>query len=105
MANKLVGRTYIINSAMNADVPILGPGTASWLDDAMINAIHFWGSDTTAKLELVYASNTADSFCILAVQNNAISGGTETLHFSSPQQTQELRIKTLTAGTAWIYLT
>lgn len=86
------------------NLPLLGAGVASWLDDSRVNAVHFWGSGTNSIVEFVYASNTADTFCILTPNVNATAGGTATLKFSEPQNVSEIRVRTLTAGTAWIYL-
>ena len=104
MANHTVNRTIIITSAVVAAEPILGASSASWANDQAINAIRFWGSDTTAKFELVYASDTGKSFFISTPVNVNGVGGSETLHFTAPQYASELRVKTLVAGTAWIYL-
>lgn len=102
MANQAINRTIIITSAVTAAEPILGAGSASWANDQVVSAVRFWGADTTSKFELVYASNTGASF-FLSTPGNNLTGGSELLHFSSPQYVSELRVKTLTAGTAWLY--
>ena len=104
MANHINNRTIIITSSVVASQPILGAGSSSWANDQAINAIRFYGIDTTAKFELVYASNTAQSFFISTPVDNNLVGAAELLNFSTPQLVSELRVKTLTAGTAWIYL-
>lgn len=104
MANRIENRTYIIDSETTAALPILGAGVTSWANDQFINSVRFWGTDTTAKFELVYASNTTDSFWLSTPVTQNISAEAEQLHFSNPQMVSELRVKTLVAGTAWIYL-
>lgn len=104
MANRLVNNVYILDSLTTAAIPLLGPGSASWLDDAYVNSIVLWGAGTTSALELVYASNTANSACVLSVNSPNGLGGTVSTNFSQPQRFSELRLKTLTVGTAWIYL-
>ena len=104
MANHIVNRTVIITSAVTATEPILGVGSASWANDQAINSMRFWGADTTSKFELVYASDTSKSFWLSTPVSQSISPDSEQLHFSYPQYVSELRVKTLVAGTAWIYL-
>lgn len=103
MANRLVNNVYILDSLNGAGQALLGVNSASWHDDAYVNAVVFWGSGTTSCLELVYATDTTNSACVLCVTVNSVAGSTVSTQFSEPQRFAELRLKTLTAGTAWIY--
>lgn len=105
MANRIRGRVYIIDSQTGV-TDSLQPGSPSWLDDACISNVVLWSADTTGEVEFVYASDSQSTAIRLVCGATAlpVAGGITDIHFAGDGvQFSELRCKTLTAGTAWIY--
>lgn len=93
MANRIRGRVYIIDSAtINLDyIPM------------QITGIGFYGVDTTARLNLVLASDTRDS--IVAFAPDVLGGNPWSKFYPMGgwMVSDTLRVLTLIAGTGWIY--
>lgn len=105
MANRIRGNVYIIDSQTGVNAS-LQPGTASWLDNAIVSNVVLWSADTTGAVEFVYASDSQSTAIRLVSPPGPISavGATADIHFAGDGiRFEELRCKTLTAGTAWIY--
>ena len=100
MANRIVGNIYIIDSQTGA-ASSLQPGSASWLDNKLVTAFAFLSADTTATFELVFASQTDATAVFLSNQSNIRN--TTWSSFGDACYFRELRCKTLTAGTGYIY--
>lgn len=100
MANRIVGNMYIIDSQTGA-ANALQPGSASWLDNKLVTAFCLVGADTTAVLELVFASQTDTTAVYLNGSRNVRHS--EWSSFGDACYFRELRCKTLTAGTGLIY--
>lgn len=104
MANKFVGNLLIIDSAGPANSLIVG--SASWPQhQAKIKSVVFWGANTTSTLELVTASDTSNVVIMLTPQTapTPSAGTTVEINFGEGINFEELRCRTLTAGTAWVY--
>ena len=100
MANRIVGNVYIIDSQTGI-ANALQPGSSSWLDNHLVSGFSLWGADTTAAIELVFANDTSSTAWKANYQqlgqNPVQSQFGEAVYF------KELRCKTLTAGTGFIY--
>lgn len=102
MANRIVGNVYVIDSQTGAANPLtITPGTASWLDNHLVSGFSFLGNDTTATIELVFAADTTATAYFCGHPNNnrnmTMTNLGEAVYF------KELRCKTLTSGTGYIY--
>lgn len=101
MANRIIGNTYIIDSQTGITAS-LQPGSAGWLQHQMkIISVAFWAADSASTFEMVYASNSGLTAIKLGAPD---AGSTVDLHFGEGINFEELRCKTLTTGTAWLYL-
>lgn len=100
MANRIVGNVYVIDSQTGA-ASALTVGTAAWLDNMCVSAFAFWASDTTGAFELVFASAT-DTSAFKAGHAQNVSDTTWS-SFGEAVYFKELRCKTLTSGTGYIY--
>ncbi len=94
MANRLVGNVYIIDS---------GTINLVWPTNAAVAGFTLYGTDSTSRMNITYASNISDSVVSLANPVNTpqlvgVSFGVNGVHFD-----QQLRVNTLTAGTGYIY--
>lgn len=92
MANRLVGNVYIIDSALN-NVSLPWPNTAT------VSGIAFWSTNTTG-LAVFTGADTTNVIKVLSNPNNAPATVGIILN---RVQFSEMKIPTLTAGTAWIY--
>lgn len=100
MANRIVGNVYIIDSQSGALAP-LKSGDAWPAADAYIHTVAFWSADTTGLFELVYAADSNNTAFLLANPNHF--DATVDIHLGVPVRFSELRAKTVTAGTGFIY--
>ena len=96
MANRIIGSIYIIDtSSANTALP--------WPQGARVNTIRAWFLDTTGLARFT-GSDTTNAVCILTPHNapTPSSGGHDEARFGGVRF-DEMKIPTLTAGTAWIY--
>lgn len=100
MANRIVGNVYIIDSSLGIGNPLI-INTGSWLDNHLVSAFGFWGNDTTAQIELVFASAT-DTTAFRSGHSNT-NANMNWSSFGDSVYFKELRCKTLTNGTGFIY--
>lgn len=100
MSNRICGNVYVIDSQTGA-ANALQPGSASWLDNHLVTAFAFLSADTTGSFELVFAADTSVTACFLSNQSNIRN--TTWSSFGDACYFKELRCKTLTAGTGFIY--
>lgn len=101
MANRIVGNVLIIDSAMGNSPVVLNTQIKSW----HITAIAFWAINTTGAC-LLTGTNTASD---LIFKHDLPAGSANTQNpkwfpFGSVQELDDIKIPTLTAGTAFIYL-
>lgn len=107
MANRIVGNTVIVDSAMGNALILTSANTPVHVSKLWVNAIAFWSSDTTGLMQ-ISETDTTGIICKLGWMVSGTGGGlsqaTQTTSFGNSQRFEGLKIPTLTAGTAWIYL-
>jgi len=91
MANRIVGNVYIIDTVGDLDGP----------DNLKINSIAFWSTDSTGALILCVKATSANE--LVKLNNNQNQAFTVPLHLGGVYL-KDVNVKTLTAGTAWLYL-
>ena len=92
MANRLVGNVYIVDSALNfVALP--------WNQGARVKSISAWFLNATGEVNFTDA-NTADVLVRLTAPNTG--AGYNTVYLGGICF-DNLKVPTLTAGTAWIY--
>lgn len=97
MANRLVGNVYIIDSQLNTVA-------LPWPSTGRISSIRAWFSGTNGAIRFSGA-DTTNVICVLApVTTPAPSGGTTDEAHLGDVAFSEMYVPTVTAGTAWIYL-
>lgn len=102
MANKFIDNILLIDSSAGVNSQYLGAGSASWPSlHASISAIVLHGNNSNGLLEMVSISDTNN--VVVKLSTPDALGGNAILAFDNPLVTPELRCKTLTAGTAWVY--
>ena len=105
MANQLVGNVYIVDSQMGVGIPLLGTGSISWPQQAKIANVSFWTSGTDGKFDLVFDANTTTTvFSFGGTSVPAPVGGETESIYVGGINFDELQVRTLTAGTGFIYL-
>jgi hypothetical protein len=67
-----------------------------------INAISLWSTGTNGKLELICDNDTTNT--VVSIINNKHVPNTITKTFDEPLELDAIGVKSLSAGTAWIYL-
>ena len=100
MANRIAGNVVIIDSAMGNSLVLASASTAVQIQNLYANTIAFWSIDTTGVMRL---SLTDTTNCILQLtnpNNNPATVGA----FIGKTRLNDLKIPTLTAGTAWVFL-
>jgi hypothetical protein len=93
MANRIVGNVYIVDSST-------GNVAMSWPSKAKIGSVAFWSTNTTGEV-IFTGADTTNVVIRLANPNNAAT--TVGLYLGGVNYT-EMKVPTLTAGTAWFYL-
>lgn len=107
MANRIAGSVVIVDSAMGNAFILTSANMPVQITKMKVNSISFWSSDTTGAMQ-VSESNTTNVICQFTwIVNGAGTGfqaATQSTSFGNAQPFEGLKIPTLTAGTAWIYL-
>ena len=99
--NRIVGNVYIIDSQTGADRALINGTSGAWLDNTLVTAFAFWGADTTGAFEMVFAHQTdATAF---RCGHSLVNPNMNWSNFGQAIYFKELRCKTLTAGTGFIY--
>lgn len=107
MANRVAGNTIIVDSAMGNAFILTSANMPVHIAKMKVNSIAFWSSDTTGRCIVTELDTTN---CIVSfgwMANGAGAGfnsATQSTSFGDYQPFENLKIPTLTAGTAWIYL-
>ena len=98
MANRLVSNVIIIDSAAG-NTPIISTisNSVGQITKFHVNAVMFFGNDTTGRLHL---STTDTSNVIMKLGGDYVSS----TQFGTQQTLEDLKVPSLVAGTAWIYL-
>jgi len=94
--NRIVGNVIIIDSAMGNALILTSANQAVNIDTFFVNAIALAQADTSASVTLS-ESNTSN--VVVKLDRNLTN-----IPFASPQRFSQLKVPTLTAGTAFIYL-
>lgn len=95
MANQILGNVYIIDTgSANIAFP--------WPQGARIQAIKCWFGDSSGEAVFTFATTT-NVFARLV--HNAVNNADQNtgISFGNAIPMVELKVPTLTAGTAWIY--
>lgn len=93
MANRIIGNTYILDTA-SANVAL------PWPTNAKIAAVKLWSTDTTGIVELTAAS-TLD--VLVKLVNSQDDDNTVGIYLGGVNFSSDIKMPTLTAGTAWVY--
>lgn len=96
MANRIVGNVYIVDSALNnVSLP--------WPQGARIQSVRAWFLDTSGLARFT-GSDTTNAVFILTAHNapSPSAGGNDRMYLGGVRF-EEMKIPTLTSGTAWIY--
>jgi len=107
--NRIVDSVIIIDSAMGNRL-ILDSGNRSVnLDHCFVNAIGFYGLNTTAAMALSGADTTSLVWTQDYMQSGTFGGPVVALRFSmfpfaTPQKFNDLKVPVLTAATGFLYL-
>ena len=96
MANRIRGNVIIIDSGT---INLQFPGGGEY---AKVSSIVLWGLNTTGLLELSFQANSSD--IIVKMQSPINDPNTTQIKFPTNHQFEKIRVNTLTAGTAWMYL-
>lgn len=95
MANRIArGNVIILDSTGNFNFP--GAGT-----QAKVSFIAFWASDSTGALQLAFQTSSTDVVVNMASPVN--QPNTTTFRFPHTQYLNSMSVKTITAGTGYIY--
>ena len=98
MANRLVSNVIIVDSAAG-NTPIVSSisNSAGQMTKFHVNAVMFFGNDTTGRLQMT----SADTTNVIIQLGGIFASSTQ---FGQQQQLEDLKVPTLTNGTAWVYL-
>ncbi len=96
MANRIVGNTYIIDTAS-------GNTALPWPSKAKIMAINLFSTDTSGRVEFT-ASDTTDVVIKIAhTGDHFVDNDGVTSIYLGGVTFDEMKVPVLTAGTAWVY--
>lgn len=105
MANRLFDNVIIIDSAMG-NLPAVG-GTSSNISNYNVTAIAFWAVSTLGNVVLTGANTGTDiitQFNFVNHLGSSLIASQQNITFGTPLRLSALKVPTLAAGTAWIYL-
>lgn len=112
MANRLNGNVLIIDSAMGNQF-VLGAQAGRNLDEFKIQTISFFRLSTlgtciitqaNTSTDVVFNSNVVVTGILTALTNAVLFENPKTVMFPLGFKTSDLKVPTLSAGTAYIYL-
>ncbi len=103
--NRIAGNVIIVDSAMGNAFILNSANMSNQIQKLKVNSIAFWSSDTTGRLQMSEA-DTSNIVVSMGWVNggSGFQGATQTTSFGNSQPFENLKVPTLTAGTAWIYL-
>ncbi len=98
MSNRLISNVLIVDSAAG-NTPIISTisNSVGMITKFHVNAVMFFGNDTTGLLQVASADTTG---IILKLGGMNVSS----TQFGKEQTLEDLKVVTLTVGTAWFYL-
>lgn len=100
MANRIVGNVLIIDSANGNNPVIFTPGTSNQINKYKLGTVMFWSSDTTGNIQF----SLADTSNQIMRLSNPVNGPNTVGGVLNGVTLQDLKVVSLTAGTAWVYL-
>ncbi len=103
MANRIVGSVLIIDSAMGNALILTSANSPMQYTFFHTNSVAFWSSDTTGRL-IITGASTADHLVSMGWVGGNGGAATQSTEFGQKQVLTDLKVPTLTAGTAWLYL-
>jgi len=112
MANRLNGNVLIVDSAMGNQF-VLGSAVSRSVDEFKIQAISFFMLNTlgsciltqaNTSTDVVFNSNVFVTGILTVLTNAAVTINPVSVQFPLGLRTSDLKVPTLTAGTAYIYL-
>ena len=112
MANRLNGNVIIVDSAMGNSF-ILGSAASRNIDEFKIQAISFFSLNTlgsviitqaNTSLDVIFNSNVVLSGILTALTSAVLQVNPVQAIFPLGLKTSDLKVPTLAAGTAYIYL-
>ena len=109
MANRINGNIIIVDSAMGNSLMLLPPKN---LSDYRVGAISFFAISTLANIILTNANTSTDvvfncnyiTIGILSANNGFVVNNPQQVTFPGGLRVSDLKVPTLTAGTAYLYL-
>lgn len=105
MANRISGSVIIVDSGMGNALILTSANMPVHISKLKVNSIAFWSADTTGRLQISEADTTNIVVSMGWVNGGSgFQGATQTTSFGNSQPFESLKVPTLTAGTAWIYL-
>lgn len=108
MANRIAGNTIIVDSAMGNAFILTSANIPIHISKLHVNSVAFWSSDTSGRCIISEADTTNHVVSLGWMSNGASVTGfqaaTQSTSFGNMQPFENLKIPTLTSGTAWIYL-
>lgn len=113
MANRIVGNCIIVDSAMGNAFVLTSANQAVLLDDLKIQTISFFMLNTLGSViltqantltDVVFNSNVIVTGILTAATNAIVQFNPVHVTFPLGFRTGDLKVPTLTAGTAYIYL-
>jgi hypothetical protein len=111
--NRLVGNVVIVDSGMGNAFVLTSANQVIHLDDFKIQTISFFMSSTLGSLKLtqantltdeVFTSNAIVTGIVTAATNVFVQLNPVSVTFPLGFRASDLKVPTLTAGTAYIYL-
>ena len=113
MANRIVGNCIIVDSAMGNAFVLTSAGQVINLDEMKIQTISFFMLNTLGSIiltqantltDVVFNSNVIITGIVTAATNALIQLNPVSVTFPLGFRTGDLKVPTLTAGTAYVYL-
>ena len=111
--NRLNGNVIIVDSGMGNAFVLTSANQVIHLDDFKIQTISFFSLNTLGSViftqantstDVVFSSNFVLSGILTAATNAILQTNPVSITFPLGLRTSELKVPTLTAGTAYIYL-
>lgn len=113
MANRLIGNVIIVDSAMGNAFVLTSAGQVIHLDDLKVQTISFYMLNTLGSViltqantstDVIFNSNAIVTGILTAATNAVLQVNPVSVTFPLGFRTSDLKVPTLTAGTAYIYL-
>lgn len=108
MANRIVGNVVIVDSAMGNAFILAQGGSPIHEVRLHANMVSFFSNDTTGRLQISGVNTTniivSMGWLVNGTGSASVVPASQNTSFGQEQPLDSLKVPTLTAGTAWIYL-